>query len=608
MRLLLENFHFLRPWWLLLLPLVGWLLYRMVKHGSGDISLWKQVCDAALLDRFLVGAGGREQRWPWWLLGAGLATALIALAGPVWQQMAQPVYRQQQALVIVLDLSRSMLAADNKPDRLTHAKQKLSDLFELRHEGQTALVVYAADAFVIAPLTDDVQVIAQQLPVLKPDMMPAQGSRLDLALQQALQLLKNSGVADGEVLVLTDSADRGKAMAADLHHRGHRVSVLGFGSADGAPIAGSSGFVTDSDGNIVVARTNWSALHQLAEAGGGRFARAALDDTDLQQLTPVLASDHAMNGSKKASGLGDQWREAGSWLMLLLLPLAALAFRRGWVLAVLVMGCVMLPAPVVALEFSNLWRNDDQQGKQLLDQGKAKQAAGKFNDPRWKSAAHYRSGDYANAAQLLEKHDDADSAYNRGNALAKAGKLPQALAAYDQALKKNPQMKDAAFNRDLVKKLQEKQKKQKDKQGKKGSKKKKEGEKGQKGDKNGDQGDQRKQGEAGDNKGKSSPQNGNAAKNRPQQQPDHAADKQQEKGEQQKGQQQQGQKGQKDQQADNNGAVRKPDPKSELESEQKQARQQWLRRIPDDPGGLLRRKFQYQYRQRGDHEDEGQRW
>jgi len=612
---MLESFHFLRPWWLLLLPLAGWLIYRLAHAGAGHSSLWQRVCDPALLDRLLVGAGGRAQQWPWWLLAAGLATALVALAGPVWQQMAQPVYRQQQALVIVLDLSRSMLAADSKPDRLTHAKQKLSDLLDLRHEGQTALVVYAADAFVIAPLTDDVRVIAQQLPVLQPDMMPAQGSRLDLALKQALQLLKNSGVAHGDVLLLTDSADRGQQMAADLHQRGHRVSVLGFGSADGAPIAGASGFVTDQAGNIVVARTDWAALRQLSAAGGGWFARSSLDDADLQQLAPVLASGHTLNGHKKALGLGDQWREEGAWLLLLLLPLAALAFRRGWVLAVLLMGWMALPAPAVALEFANLWRNDDQQAKQLLDQGKPKQAASKFHDERWKSAAHYRSGDYAKSAQILAKSDDADSDYNRGNALAKAGKLPQALAAYDEALKKNPQLKDAAFNRALVKKLQEKQKQQKKKQQKKGkqdsqkdSQKKNDGSKGQKGGESNKGGDKGK---------KSSSQDGKQGEGEPQKQSNRADDQQQKQGQQQA-----------QQQADNKNSAdaekraakashkqdprksdpRKPDPKSALQNEQQQARQQWLRRIPDDPGGLLRRKFQYQYRQRGDHEDEVQRW
>jgi len=619
---MVQQFHFLRPWWLLLLPLAAWLIYHLAKRGADQSSLWQKVCDPALLDRFLIGSGGSAQRWQWWLLAVGVAMALLALAGPVWQQMAQPVYRQQQALVIVLDLSRSMLAADTKPDRLTHAKQKLSDLLDLRHEGQTALVAYAADAFVITPLTDDVRVIGQQLPVLKPDLMPAQGSRLDLALKQALQLLKNSGVAHGEVLVLTDSADRGQKMAADLHHRGHRVSVLGFGSAEGAPIAGASGFVTDRDGNIVVARTDWSALRQLANAGGGLFARTTIDDSDLQQLASLLQPGHAMNSRKKALGVGDQWREEGAWLLLLLLPLAATAFRRGWLLTLLVVGC-LLPTPVVALEFSHLWRNSDQQAKQLLDQGKPKQAASKFNDARWKSVAHYRAGDYSKSAQILAAKDDADSDYNRGNALAKAGKLAQAVAAYDQALKKKPTLKDADFNRALVRKaIKQKQKKKKKKKGKgkQGAQKNKRDNSDHKGDHQ-----KAKKGGSKNAKGKpnsskqSSQQKRNQAGKKTNTQAGHANDQQQKREKQKKQQaKQQSHKQQSQQQADkkskNDGdknkaaSLAKPDPKLQLQNEQKQARQQWLRRIPDDPGGLLRRKFQYQYRQRGQHSQEAQRW
>ena len=615
---MLTHFHFLRPWWLLLLPLAVWIGHRLAAGVSG-VSPWRRVCDPALLARLLVGSAGRARRWPWWLLAGATALALVALAGPVWQQMPQPLYRQQQALVLLLDLSRSMLAADSKPDRLTRAKQKLSDLLALRREGQTALVVYAGDAFVITPLTDDVRVIAQQEPVLSPGLMPVQGSRLDLALKQALKLLQNGGVAHGEVLVLTDSADHGaEEAAAELLRHGHRVSVLGFGTADGAPIPGASGFVTDSAGNIVVARTDWSALKRLATAGGGLFARATLDSGDLRRLAPILRAGHALSGSDhKRLGLGDRWREEGPWLLLALLPLAALAFRRGWLLAAVLLGVFAQPSPAAAWAFSDLWRNGDQQAKALLDEGKAKEAAGKFSDPRWKSVASYRAGEYAAAAEALAGLDDAESDYNRGNALAKAGKLKQALKAYDAALKKNPKMEDAAFNRDLVRKLLQQQK---DKQ----TSKKKQSDAEKKARKDGQQGRGGARQNAGNKKRGGKPSGGEQSRSSQRQAGKQHAATQKKQGESSKqreqqarpskdgARQQQQRKLGGQQQRAAKGEQRKSaaptDPERALRQEQQQARQQWLRRIPDDPGGLLRRKFQYQYRQRGGQPQQEQGW
>jgi Ca-activated chloride channel family protein len=146
-------FHFLRPEWLWgLLPLVG-LLVLLVKRGA-NAHVWESVCDSHLLPHVLVGTTGAKSCSPIILLGLGWTLTLVALAGPVWSQLPQPVFRAESALVIVLDVSRSMDAQDVAPSRLTRAKHKILDILQARQEGQTGLVIFAGESFVVSPLTD----------------------------------------------------------------------------------------------------------------------------------------------------------------------------------------------------------------------------------------------------------------------------------------------------------------------------------------------------------------------------------------------------------------------------------------------------------------------
>jgi len=174
------GFHFLRPWWLLLLPCLMLILWYL-RRARLQSRRWQSVCDAALLPHLLISESGVRQRRGVLLMVAlvGLL-AITAMAGPAWKQLEQPVFRDQSALVLMLDLSRSMDATDVKPTRLTRARLKLIDMLKQRKEGQSALIVYAADAFVVSPLTEDAETIIAQISSLQTTLMPQQGSRPDL--------------------------------------------------------------------------------------------------------------------------------------------------------------------------------------------------------------------------------------------------------------------------------------------------------------------------------------------------------------------------------------------------------------------------------------------
>lgn len=185
----MSEFHFLRPWWLAvfaLLPVVLWALQRRVGRGGS----WQAVVDRELAPFVLQPlAGGRGWRWLYLLLIVVASTLLLALAGPVWERLPQPVFRDDSALVIALDLSRSMQADDVQPSRLERARFKVADILQRRKDGQTALIVYSAHAFTVTPLTTDTKTIEAMVPTLSPGLMPTQGSRVTTALAKAEALL-----------------------------------------------------------------------------------------------------------------------------------------------------------------------------------------------------------------------------------------------------------------------------------------------------------------------------------------------------------------------------------------------------------------------------------
>lgn len=630
---MLSDFHFLRPWWLLALLGLAGILWRLARRQTGARD-WADYCDEALMPYVLIGSASRQSRLPLWLTGLTGFIAILALAGPAWERLPTPVFRNLSAMVIVLDLSWAMEANDVKPNRLERARFKIDDLLKARKDGQTALLAYAGDAFVVTPLTDDAATIAAQLTALSPQIMPVQGTRLDLGLAAAGRLLQQAGQKTGDVLVLTAGEDVASATtaASRLKSQGYRVSLIGVGSREGAPIPlAEGGFLKDSDGKMLLSRLDIKALWDLAQAGGGvyRTLDAGSADTDA-----VLEFVDRRAEADQQSGQDvhvDQWRDGGIWLLPLLIPLAALGFRRGWLGLLLLAVLAPVPSPAGALEWADLWKTPDQRAQQALQSGDVKSAAERFVDPDWKAAAEYKAGQYDQAAKRLEAIDTPLSQYNRGNALAQQGQLEAALKAYDRALQLNPGHEDAQHNRKLVedalKQQQEQQKKQdqseSSKEGEQGqqSKQDQQNQVGQKkpsesqdqkpepsqSEQDKDQAvnkadEEKSAGENNESKdpAQSSESQSGADEDDPKKQPSDSAGQETPAEQDHAKQDAPAEQAQSDVQegkdpGDKPGSATQA---SEPQSESDQAEAQWLRRIPDDPGGLLKRKFSYQYRLR----------
>ena len=602
---MIEQFHFLRPAWLwLLIPLLGvtWLLLRR-RQDSGN---WRSVIDERLLPFVLSGGAVNRRDWLRWTPGLVALVAIIALAGPTWEKLPQPVYYQQTALVIALDLSRSMDVADQKPSRLARARHKIADILNLRKEGQTALVVYAADAFTVTPLTSDVETILALLPDLDTGLMPAQGTRADRALTLALRLFENSGITRGDVLLVSDGLSdlELKRIRTQLRDKpGQRVSVLAIGTPDGGPVPiKNGGFLKDRDGSIVVTGLRDENLRRVASLSGGVFATISASDLDINALAYVMESSIDERKARLSDRSTDLWRELGPWLILFALPFAALAFRRGafWLLPLYL---VVVPPDAQALDWQSMWRNNDQRADQLFQQGEHATAAELFDNPDWKAAAEYRAGDFAAALENWQQSDSEDGVYNRANALAGLGRYEEAISAYDKVLEQNPEHEDARYNKqaieDWLKQQQSQQQQEGDQQ--------QQSEQQQEGDQQ-QQSEQQQQQDGQQKSQKSEPQTGNSEPDQGQLGDQNQAQQQQQ--DQQASQQQQ-QSDTGEQSVEQKQAEQQAQDETQANLDQQmseQAAEQWLRKVPDDPGGLLRRKFIYQYRERGGVDAEAQSW
>jgi Ca-activated chloride channel family protein len=576
------EFHFLRPWWLLaLLPLVV-MLVMLVKNKQSHGS-WSEVCDAELLPFLLAEQPLKQQGSN--IVWSGLAAwlTIIALAGPTWQRLPSPAFRNESALIIALNLSASMDAADIKPSRIAKARYKIADLLKQRKDGQTALLVYGGDAFTVTPLTSDVATISSQLEALTTDIMPSPGVNTGNAIRKAVNLLRQAGAAQGHILLVTDSVDADSAALADNWLGNYRMSILALGTAEGAPIKQTGGgFVKDGNGAIVLARLDSSSLAGLAQKGQGIYQPVTAGDDDVNKLSNLFNSITENDKAQDINLLLQQWDEKGPWLLLLILPWAALRFRKGLLFWA---GLLLLPVPrdSQALDWQSLWHNPNQQAEQAFNQQQYPQAAEQFENPDWRAAAQYKAGQYQQAAESLKNTQSADGFYNRGNALAQAGQLQEALSAYQQALKLQPDHQDAQYNKQLVeKKLQEqKQEDDKDKQPNQDKQQQQDQQSGQ------DEKQQQQQNQAGQ-QGQDQQQKPESQQDAKQQQADAEQQKQREaeaaKQQEQAGKQQDGK-----QQTETATATEK--------AEMNRANEQLLKRIPDEPTGLLKRKFKYQYSQ-----------
>lgn len=670
---LFTQFHWLRPnyLWLSLPVVMAFIGLYFLRSKS---SSWYDVIDPQLVEHLLDNnannKANRNSTIPLLAAALGCCIAIIALAGPSWERLPTVTEQKTDALIIIADLTLSMHASDIKPSRLVRTRYKLLELLKQREAGQTALIAYSGDAHTVAPLTDDASTIAALVPSLTPEIMPSIGSNAIAAFNMANQLLENAGLNKAKIVWFTDEALVGDInnISDAIKQRNSELIVIGVGTKTGGPVPLPSGkFVKDRQGNIVNAPLSRKRLKNIASNTGGVYLDLQADNADIDYILKEsvlnrLDKNSRSNSNKDQASLttpdADNWQDRGATLALLLIPFALLSFRRGWLLTVVFCAYLVPLSPVEAgilddFEWRDLWQTQDQQAYDLAQQEKHKEAAEIFDSEDWQAVSEYRAKDYQAASEkfseiLTDKKQDQNPTqnqnpadhYNLGHALAHTGKLDEAIAAYDKALKINPDMEVAKQAKAIIEALKNQQEQQENsdsendssdqnsEQQNSDSQDNKDGQK-HNSDQNseGDQQQPEQQSEQAsaqqsDQEQQDSTQAGQdsdklleeqAKKAAQQEQQDQDEESDQQASQQQLAQQEQDDPEQNDEQQASAAAQALSD-QEQLDAEQQAKLNQWLQKIPDDPGGLLRRKFKYERQvreQQGtviDDREEGQLW
>lgn len=327
--LAIASFHFLRPYCLLLLIPLSFILWALCRQLNTRTA-WRSVCDPHLIPHIIQQFGNKQRTMLVILLAIAWLAGVLALAGPSWQRLTQPLYQNSYARVLALDLSPAMLAQDIAPSRIARVKYKIRDLLQQDQEGQFGLIVFSSEPYVVSPITEDASTIIAMLPELRPDIMPVTGSNIAAALDKAVQLLQQGDSQRGEILLITANPVKQVDLkaAAQIHADDIQVSVLGVGTAQGAPIPVAGGFVQDNQGNTVLSRLDVSGLTQLAKAGGGVYTSLAQSDQDI--MTLLVSSGSSQGTLNQQAQQTEVWQDQGYYLLWLVLPLVLLGFRRGW--------------------------------------------------------------------------------------------------------------------------------------------------------------------------------------------------------------------------------------------------------------------------------------
>lgn len=446
----MEYFHFLRPTWGLMLIPYGFIIW-MTRRLDANKDMFGGIIAPHLLAHLRLEGGTRRWFSPSSMGGVFIVVTLIILMGPSWRQQPSPLSQDESALVILLDASSSMEQRDVQPSRLQRARQKASDLLAGRPDKRTALIVYAGTAHTVLSLTADQDILNQYLAALKPGIMPRSGKFPEYALPLVDEVLRDSSAA-ATVVLFTDGkgADSQQAFVDFFVGRPHQLLIVGVGTQN-------------SKGSLIPLERR--GLEQLAEGAGGKYIELTVDDRDMRQVQRRIESHYVVVDDQALP-----WLDSGYPLVFVAMAIFILWFRKGWTItwAWLMLPLLLAagqPAPAVAEAaespaasidkpwFADLWLTRDQQGRLLMQRGRYRDAAGRFQDPLWKGMAWYYAEEFMQAAEYFSRSDSDDALFNEANARAQGRDYMRAVKRYDRLLERNPQYPGAAKNRARVQQI-----------------------------------------------------------------------------------------------------------------------------------------------------------
>ena len=461
----LNQLHFIRPLWLLLIlpaSLLPWAWQRQ----RGGMQRLRAVFAPHLLKHLVVRPQDQQRLRPVWLLGALLALGAVTAAGPTWELDRPPFLEDQAPLILAVDLSPSMDAGDGAPSRLEAVQNKLRDLLQRRSGARTALLVYAGTAHLVLPPTDDPELLETYIQALSTNLLDTPGKNALAATEEAIRLLA-AEKSPGTLVLISDGADTSqldalrqqlKASPEDL-----QVLVLAVGNQSGGLITDASGAPRlDRRGKPVISEFDKQALEELADAANAPIGSLTQNTDDLDWIQ-LHAQQHFRAANPDNTEL--HWKDMGYWLCWLLLPLAWLSIRKGWSVSwmpalLLTVGLSLPSGQAQAGWLADAFFTPDQQGRWYFEQQKLPLAAEHFSDPYWKGLAAYQAAEFNDALASFARMANGPAEqrpvayFYIGNSQARLHRYREAMTAYAEALRLQPEFPQARFNLELVTELQ----------------------------------------------------------------------------------------------------------------------------------------------------------
>jgi Ca-activated chloride channel family protein len=287
-------------WLFWALPVLVGLLVWLRRRAARRL---EQFAQGGLLPQLSATVDRPARVWRSALRVGALALLILAAARPQWGVGEVEVEQEGIDIVIALDISRSMLAEDIAPDRLSRAKAELAGLIDSLDGDRVGLVFFAGAAFPQCPLTIDYAAARLFLSQADPTMISAQGTSLAIAVATALELFDDDGGRSRVILAVTDGEDFEGGLAPlreELSDKGVALYAVGIGTSDGAPIpllddyGRRQGFVRDRDGKVVISRLEEADLISIVQSTGGVYARTGRGGLDVDRLRREIA---ALEGS-----------------------------------------------------------------------------------------------------------------------------------------------------------------------------------------------------------------------------------------------------------------------------------------------------------------------
>ncbi|WP_321410112.1 vWA domain-containing protein [Tolumonas auensis] len=424
----MTDFIFLRPYaFVLLLPLLALFYFSSLKKIKQQSYI-----SAHLLAVLTKSAPKKSKLNMSLLLFIFSCLVITALAGPAIPQKTA-LAKNDLHTVILLGMDNTMYADDLKPSRLAMTKQKINAYLTKNKTGNTALIAFSGSAHVISPFTDDHGTLTHFIDALNPSVMPEAGSNVVDAMKLAGSLITPlKPDSQIKILLFTDQLTtlQAEKIINYVKPLNWPVDIVFIGTADGSVIPlPEGGLLRTHTGQLIVAKTPLTVLTDTASKLGGKLI-------DITKLEKSLTDDFAADDSNTLREV-IVYKEL-SYFILFPLILAALLFRRGYIL--LIPFVIYFPESSYAKDIA----------LDLYKQGQYQQAADTFQDYTWKGNAMYRAGKFSQAIEFYGKDNTPVSHYNRGNALAHTGKIKEAIIAYNQAIQLNPNFQEAKDNKNIL--------------------------------------------------------------------------------------------------------------------------------------------------------------